>query len=228
MEDKEILIDFGNIKVPTCWDEVTLKMYQDIERYYEDKDKKFDARDVMHIFTGKSKDEINQLPIEFLDIIGTHLLFLQTKMEEQPPTNKIEINGEIYQINIQNKLKVGEYIQADAVLKEDKHNYAALLAILCRKIDEIYDSKFENEVLEDRIKLFEQQPVTKIMPLIGFFLRCYLISAMPSQLSSIIQEEISRIQEHIETSHKNGEIGRHSMKSLAKKLKKLEKSIKNI
>ena len=228
MKDKNIIKDFGNITVPTCWEEVTLKMFQDIERYYEDKDKKFDTREVLHIFTGKSIDEINELPLEFLDIIGTHLLFLQTPMKEQTPTNKIEINGETYMVHFENQLKVGEYIAADSVLKEDKHNYAAILAILCRKDGEIYDSHFENEIMENRIKLFEQQPVTKIMPIIGFFIQCYMTSVLPTLLSSKVEEAINLTRKNIETSHQNGEISKRSMKSLMKKLKKLEKSIKCI
>lgn len=222
------IIDYGKWTVPSKWEDVTLKQYQEIERYYEDKDKKFDVRDVLHIFTDKSEDEINALPIEFLEEIMSNLLFLQTKPEEKEASNSIEINGEKYSVHTENKLKVGEYIGADTAMKGDKHNYAAILAILCRKEGEIYDSKFENEVLEDRIKMWEKVPVVEVLPIIGFFLQLYITLQTPTLLSSHLMEAIDLTRKDIETSHRNGEISKRSMKSVMKKLRKLEKSINSI
>jgi hypothetical protein len=227
MEDKEI-IDYGEIHVPSSWDEITLKTYQRIEEYYESitGDTHFNVMDVLDIFIDKDKDYLMSLPTEFLDIILDKLSFLTTPMKTPEPSNKIEINGEKYIVNVQNKLKTGEFIASDSILKDDRHNYAAMLAILCRKEGEIYDLHFENEVVQDRITLFEQQPITKIMPIITFFLALYGLSVMTSQLSSKVEEAIDLTRRNIETSHKNGEISRRSMKSAMKKLKKLEQSIK--
>ena len=72
-------IDYGSWTVPTSWDDITLKMFEDIERYYSDKDKNFDAREVLHIFTNKTVEEINELPIEITEILMNKLLFLQEK-----------------------------------------------------------------------------------------------------------------------------------------------------
>lgn len=228
MANEEVIKDFGEWRVPTCWEEVTLKQFQEIERYYEGKDKDFDVREVLHIFCDKSIDEINELPLDFLEEIMTHLLFLQTKPEEKKASNKVMVNGETYIIHTENKLKVGEYVATDTAMKGDKHNYAAILAILCRKECEIYDSKFENEVLEDRIKMWEGVPVTEILPLIGFFLQLYITLQMPTLLSSRAMEAIDLTRKDIETLHQNGEISRHYMKSQMKKLRKLEKSINSI
>ena len=164
------IIDLGVWNVPKSWDEVTLKQYQEIERYYDGKEENFDVRKVLHILTNHTEDEINMLPLDFLEKIMGYLAFLQEPIPEQEPKNWIEIDGERYTVHTENQLKTGEYIASDTVLKGDKHNYAGLLAILCRKEGELYDSKFENEVLEDRIKMFEQQPITKVLPIIGFFL----------------------------------------------------------
>jgi hypothetical protein len=156
------------------------------------------------------------------------MVFLQEKPEDKKPTNSIEIKGERYTIHTENKLKVGEYVAADTALKGDKHNYAAIMAILCRKDGELYDSKFENEVLEDRIKMWEGVPVTEILPLIGFFLQLYITLQMPTLLSSKVMEAIDLMRKDIENSVKNGELSKRSMKSAMKKLKKLEKSISTI
>jgi hypothetical protein len=229
MKDNEKdIIDYGEWTVPTSWDQITLKQYQEIEKLYGDKDKRFDVRECLHIFTNKSIDEINALPLEFVDSLMNNLVFLKDSPEEKEPTNKVIIDGEAYIINTQNKLKVGEYVASDAVLKSDPHNYAAILAVLARKAGEEYDSKFENEILEDRIKMFEQVPVTDVLALCSFFLTLYMASVIPSRLSSNIREGIDLTRNNIETSAKNGEISRHSMKSLMKKLRKLERSLDNI
>lgn len=224
----ENVIDFGSWIVPRSWNEVSLKMYQEIEKLYGDKDKRFDVRECLHIFTNKSIDEINALPLEFVDSLMNNLVFLKDSPEEKEPTNKVIIDGEAYIINTQNKLKVGEYVAADTAMKADKYNYAAILAILCRKDGEVYDSKFENEVLEGRIKMFEQVPITDVLAIIGFFLHLYMTLVIPSRLSSTIREGIDLTRNNIETSHKNGELSKRSMKSLMKKLKKLERSLDNI
>lgn len=226
MKDNEI--NFGEVKVPVSWNDVTLGKFQKIEKYYEDKDRIFNVMDVLDIMIDKDRDYIMRLPNEFLDIILEKLMFLQTPPEEAKPDNKVEINGETYRIHFENQLKVGEYVAADSILKQDSHNYAAFLAILCRKDDELYDSKFENEILEDRIKFWESQPVTKIFPLISFFLLLYGNLTMITQLSSQAQENINHIASCIQTSRKNGELSILSTLLLKRKLRKLKKSIKNI
>lgn len=222
------IIDFGSVTVPTSWNDVTLKMYSDIERYYSDKDKEFNILDVIDILIDKDRDYVMSLPQEFLENILEKLSFLQTSPEEKEPVNYIEIDGERYTVHTENKLKVGEYVAADTAMKGDKHNYAAFLAILCRKDGELYDSKFENEVLEDRIKLFEKQPVTNVLPIISFFLSLYITLQMPTLLSSKVMEAIDLTRKDIETLQKNGAVSKRSMKSAMKKLKKWEKSISTI
>ena len=222
------IIDLGVWNVPSSWDEVTLKQYQEIERYYEGKEENFDVRKVLHILCNKTEDEINMLPIDFLEKIMVSLSFLQEPIKEEKSRNWIEINGERYTVHTENQLKTGEYIAADTALKGDKHNYAGLLAILCRKDGELYDSKFENEVLEDRIKMWEGVPVTEILPLIGFFFELYITLQMPTLLSSKAMEAIDLTRKDIETLHQNGEISKRYMKSQMKKLRKLEKSINSI
>ena len=225
---EENVIDLGSWTVPTDWSQVSLKMYQEIERYYEGKDEHFDVRKVLNILTSHTEDEINMLPLEYLEEIMEKLNFLSSLPREEEPRNWCEINGERYSVHTEQKLKTGEYIASDTALKGDKHNYAAIMAVLCRKDGELYDSHFENEVLEGRIKLFEEQPVTKILPIISFFLRLYAVSMMPTLLSLEAKELVDHTRKDIETLQKSGGISKRSMKSAMKKLKKLEKSINTI
>ena len=226
--DNENVIDFGSWTVPTSWDEITLKQFQEIEKYYSDKDKKFDVREVLDIFTDHTRDEIDQLPIDFVDKLLNELSFLKEQPQYGDASASIEIDGEKYSINVMEKLKTGEFVAIDTILKSDPHDYISILAVLCRKNGEIYDSKFEAELFEERQKLFAKQPIMKIMPLISFFLILYIVRKTHSQLYSEVEEGLNLIQQSIDNSENLGVFKRLSLNSQMKKLRKLLKSNKSI
>lgn len=226
--DNENVIDFGSWYCPASWDELTLEMFQEIEKYYSNKDKDFDIREVLHIFTNKTEDEINALPITFTNELMNKLMFLKEKPKDYEPSNFIEIDGVRYCINVMEKLKTGEYVAIDTILKNDPHDYISIFAVLCRKNGEIYDSKFEAELFEERQKLFAKQPVTKIMPLIAFFFNLYIVRKTHSLLYSEVEEGLNLIQQSIDNSENLGVFKRLSLNSQMKKLRKLLKSNKSI
>lgn len=224
---KEDIKDFGNWKVPSSWNEVTLKQFSEIEKFYENKDKDFNVREVLQIFCQKTEDEVNELPIEFTEKILKCLAFInEEKLDWGEPKNYIDIDNERYTIHFENQLKTGEYIATDTLVKSDRHNYAGILGILCRKDGEIYDSKFENEILPTRVEMFERMPVTKLLPLIGFFFDLSILYMNNSQLYMAVGEAIASIQSSIKTSHNIGVLQRHYMLWQTKKLRKLLRSIK--
>lgn len=220
----ENTIDFQEWIVPTDWSMVTLGMYQEIERLH-DSDKEFDIRDYIHILCNKTEDDVNALPLEFLEKIMEKLSFIQEPIKEIEPSNKLKIDGIEYSVHTEQQLKTGEYVAASTVLKEDKHNYAAILAILCRKEGEAYDSTFENEVVEDRIKMFEKESIVNVLSIINFFLSCYITSEIPIQLSLEVEEAIRRIQQSLDNSDK---IGVSKKLYLKWQMRTLRKSLKSI
>ena len=223
--------DFGEWKVPSSWDELTLGKFQELERLYDTEDgneRKFDVRDVLDLMTDRTKDEINELPIEFTDSLLRKMYWLHEQPDFGKPSNKITIDGVQYTVHNENEMKFGEYVALDTALKGDKHNYAAMLAILCRKEGEKFDAKFENEILPSRIEFWKNVSVMKVMPIVSFFLELSSMSLQVSQLSLEIQEGINHILKHIETSKQNGVFSALYTKWQVRKLKKLQKSIKNI
>ena len=223
--------DFGEWNVPSSWDDLTLGKFQELERLYDTEDgneRKFDVRDVLDLMTDRTKDEINELPIEFTDSLLRKMYWLHEQPDFGKPSNKITIDGETYTVHNENEMKFGEYVALDTALKGDKHNYAAMLAILCRKEGEIFDAKFENEILPSRIEFWKNVSVMKVMPIVSFFLELSSMSLQVSQLSSQIQEGINHILKHIETSKRNGVFSALYTKWQVRKLKRLQKSIKNI
>ena len=223
--------DFGEWKVPQSWDDLTLGKFQELERLYDTEDgneRKFDVRDVLDLMTDRTKDEINELPIEFTDMLLRKMYWLHEQPQFGKPSNKVTIDGVQYTVHNENEMKFGEYVALDTALKGDKHNYAAMLAILCRKDGEIFDAKFENEILPSRIEFWKNVSVMKVMPIVSFFLELSSMSLQVSQLSLEIQEGINHILKHIETSKRNGVFSALYTKWQVRKLKKLQKSIKNI
>ena len=226
--DNENVIDFGSWTVPTSWEEITLKQFQEIEKYYSNKDKDFDIREVLHIFTNKTEDEINALPITFTNELMNKLMFLKDKPNDYEPSNFIEIDGVRYVINIMEKLKTGEFVAIDTILKSDPHDYISIFAVLCRKDGEIYDSKFEAEEFDKRVELMGKQPAIKMLPLIAFFFNLYIVRMTHSQLYSEVEEGLNLIQQNIDNSENLGVFKRLSLNSQMKKLRKLLKSNKSI
>ena len=54
------------------------------------------------------------------------------------------------------KLKTGEFVAIDTILKSDPHDYISIFAVLCRKDGEIYDSKFEAEEFDKEFPVREK------------------------------------------------------------------------
>lgn len=226
---EENIYDFKKWNVPVRWEEINLKTWSKIQQLYtENEDSSLDIIELVSVLCNKKRSEVQELPTSFLDIILTHLQFLYTPIPKVEPKPYIEINNERYEINIMEKLKTGEYIDINTILKDDKHNYAAMLAILCRKKEEIYNDTYIAEKLDERIKMFENLPITDILPVISFFLNCYLLSEVTTQLYTTIEDGIRDIRKNTQILRKDGAVSAHSYKSVMKTLKKLENAVKNI
>lgn len=159
-------MDFGKITIPTKWSEVTLKQFQELMKIYNQEDK--DILDILSLFTQKSKKELRQMPSEFIETMLAHLQFMNTKLEVEP-SSQIDIDGKIYRINYTEKLKFGEFVDVETLIKEDKYNWAAMLAMLCRLEGEIYDDDFIADQLDARIKMYESLPIDRALQLVNFF-----------------------------------------------------------
>ena len=221
-------IDYKEWNVPTKWEEITLAQFEKIQKFYEgEEERKTDIRDIVHILCNKTVDEVNELPAEFLSIILDKLSFTTEKPEMEEPSNNVEIDGVTYQVNIMEKMKTGEYVATEMIMKNDKNDLAGILAVLCRKEGEVYDSKFENEVLAERKNMFLAQPVTKVLPVCAFFLDLWMASEGVSRLYTALEENINRIAQNIQSSRKLGLGRKLYMKWQIRKLRKSLKSIKS-
>lgn len=154
----ETAYDFGNITVPTKWEEVTLQMLSDylaLSKEKEDaldkdkaqaekdktempneKDEKYNLtdKDLLRIFTNFDMEKYDLLPVELYNSIMSNFSFVMEDMPEWKPTNHLSYNGMEFVINDMETLKIKEYEDSEMILRNNMYDYPSLLAILCRKV----------------------------------------------------------------------------------------------
>ena len=221
--------DMGKWSLPTRWSEVTLGQFAELEKLYNgDASKGVDTVDLIAVMSSRTRDEVMTLPLEFMETMMVHLVFLETQPEIEGATDRVEIDGETYIINYKEKLKFGEYVDFDQLVKSNPNDYPSMFAIICRKEDEAYDSEYVANEFQKRVEMFSRQPVTKMLPLIAFFLRRYQILEQCSQASLGIKEAINLTLDNIQTFVQSGRGHVLSSYLLTRKLKKLRKYLKCI
>lgn len=153
----ETVIDFGDIKVPTKWEEVTLQMLTDYltlshekeealkkdkleakknkQEAPNEKDEKYTLtdKDILRIFTNFDISKYDILPVELYESIMSNFAFLIEDMPVMKPSKELYYNDIHFVINTMESLKVKEYEDADMVLRNNPYDYKSLLAILCRE-----------------------------------------------------------------------------------------------
>ena len=230
-KEKIVAKDFGSITVPTSWDEVKLKDFITLMKLQEEENKEdVSLIDIMAVLTGTDKKYIYSLPSDFANTIMAHLLFLNKPLKEEPKAEAI-IDGNLYKINYMEKLKFGEYTDANTVMANDKFDYASLLAILCRREGEVYDDDFIAEHLDERIEMWNNQPITVVYPLVCFFLTLSVVSGKHLEhFMTDAEQVIDQSLTHIENSLKNGAVKKFSMSYVKARwrLRKLRKCMSQL
>ena len=230
-KERIVAKDFGNITVPTSWEQITLGQFITLMKLQEEEGKEEPSIvDIMAVLTGTDKKYIYSLPSDFANTIMAHLLFLNKPLKEEPKAEVI-IDGNLYKINYMEKLKFGEYTDANTVMANDKFDYASLLAILCRREGEIYDDDYIAEHLDERTEMWNNQPITKVYPLVCFFLTLSALSEKHLEHYMTEGEQaIDQLLTHIENSLRSGEVKKFSLNYVKArwKLRKLRKCMSQL
>lgn len=264
----ETAYDFGQITVPTKWEEVTLQMLSDylaLSKEKEDalendkkqakrdktempneKDEKYNLtdKDLLKIFTNFDMEKYDLLPVELYNSIMSNFGFVLEEMPQQKPSKELQYNGTDFIINDMESLKVREYEDAEMILRNNMYDYPSLLAVLCRKVtgtktdnvtgisykvNEEYDSEFANHIFDARRKMFAEMPITKVMPLISFFLLKGLECSNLSQNSiTTLAHQLDAVAENMLDSINSMGLRKWLYLPQTIKLKKYRKSINSI
>lgn len=215
------------LNIPTNWDEVTLNKFIQLQSLYS-KEHKPTIQEIIAVLSDIEVDEVNKYPALVVERVMDNLQFLSETITDKS-SNKIEIDNITYQINYLEELKFGEYVDVNTILDADKSNFPAILGILCRKEGEIYDDNYIATELTKRIEMFGKQPVSKVYPIINFFLTLSLTSENNMKpFLETLKDQASLIVTHYINSLKNGDGRKHFLNWRMRKLQKLLKSIKSI
>ena len=215
------------LNVPEKWDEITLQKFIEIQTLYTEEHKPT-YQEIISVLSNTPIEEINEYPALLVEKVMEKLTYLSEPITNEI-LNYIDYNGERYQINHMEDLKFGEFVDVQTVLDADRTNFPAILAIICRKDKEIYDDKFIAEILPKRIEFFSNLPVTKVYPLIGFFLSLSIISEKNMNLYlETIRDQANHIVQRYINSAKDGDGRKRSLKSVVKKLQKYQEQINSI
>ena len=211
-----------------------------------EKDEKYNItdKDLLKCFTDFDMEKYDILPVELYNSIMSNFSFVLEDMPQWKPSNHLSYNGMEFVVNDKETLKVLEWDDCESILRNNMYDYPSLLAVLCRKVtgtktdnvtglswevNEVYDYEFANKIFDARREMFAKMPITKAMPLIGFFLTKGLISTSLSQNSiTIIGRQLLSLVENLEDSARHMVFKKPSMIVRMIKLRKLKKSIKCI
>lgn len=211
--------------VPKSWDEITLAKFQDLSRLYKNNEQISDSQ-LIAFFCNVEESYIKDAPVAVVNEVMQYLDFINHPINDEEKSS-ITIDNTEYHIDTQDQLKFGEYVDVQTILKDDADNLAAVLAILCRKKDEEYNDEYIAKTLPERIALFEELPIVEVQPLINFFLKCCLQSAVATQASSM-KNLVNQQVQHIENFLRNGDGKSRSILWRMKTLQKLKKYKKAI
>lgn len=222
--------NMGEWVLPTRWSEVTLGQFARLEKLYKGaaSEGAIDSTDIISILSNRERDEVMALPLEFVSTMQTHLVFLELEPEISGPSNAIEHEGEVYVVNYKEDLTFGEYIDADTILKKDPTNYPAILAVICRKEGELYDSDYVANVYPERVKMFEQMSVLKVLPVVSFFLNRWELFEKCSHAYSQIKEAINLTVNSLQSSATAGLGKGLRTYLLTRKFRKLQKLLDSV
>lgn len=224
-------IDLGNYKIATSWDDVTLSIWEKyVRKASESEDNKVDIITTLECFSDIPRDIIYQIPSDLFEKILNNLQWVKEEPNSEP-YNKIIIDDEEYLVNTMEKLKVKEYLDLQTIIENDKFNYSYILALLCRKKGEEYNEEFISDKMEERANMFSNVSINKIMPILAFFLTCYIVSRKHFLNSLMVEQFKSEAIEAVKNTKNSLKVMDYIIPSHLRqiiKLRKLEKSIKNI
>lgn len=163
-----VKVEYNNtvVNVPESWDDITLGAY---EGFYLDRPQT--ARDRVELVAKVCNTDAAILlgwPAEVFNIIVDKLSFIFSDGLAVEPSAFVEIEGEKYLVPVEDELTLGAFVDADEAQKSGEAVLSNVLAIVCRPIGEDYDYKNN----EKRAAMFAAQPVSKIRPVLAFFLLC--------------------------------------------------------
>lgn len=162
-----VKIEVNNVRVnvPQSWDDITLGQY---ETFYKDKPETARQRvDYVAKILNIDAAVLLAWPAEVFNTIVDTLgfLFVDNPIEATPV---VDVNGTAFIVAIEDKQPLGAWVDAEEAQKADEAVLSSVLAVVCRPAGEDYNY----ELSDARQKMFAALPMSKVLGVLAFFLRC--------------------------------------------------------
>lgn len=174
------------IDVPDGWHDITLGHYETF--CGDDPQTARDRVALVAKICGTDVERLLDWPAEVFNRIVEHIGFV---FDDNPaaPCPSVEIGGVRYVVPIEDELTLGAWVDADDVQKRGERVLSGILAIVCRPAGEKYDDRNN----ESRQAMFAALPVSTVLPVLAFFLRCKTAFDQRTEAYMKIAEVIDRL-----------------------------------
>lgn len=218
--------EFDNI--PETWDDISLNEFIEYKKLYDEYDNNVPITKLLAFVTKKDEAYLKDAPALIIQKLVAKLQFLREPLPSLS-SNMITIGDKTYYINTEEHMKFQEFVDSQTIMQNNPQDFPTLLGVICRQDGEKYDDDFIAKVLPSRIRMFGKQPMTKIQPLLNFFLDLSVISQTitPQYLETLVSQTNHMLND-CESLIKNGDGKKLSTWWQMRKLKTLKKQLNNI
>ena len=200
---KRIKIEDTLYNVPESWDDVTLGQYEKWFDYVADS--KMKEVELVSLISTIPFDLLSTLPLSFYTEVLNMVSFAFAGNDFKPS----------------NKIVIDDAVEATFEEEGNDSRLSEILAIVCLKKGEKYDSK----ILKERKKLFQDLKMNEVFPLLAFFLQLRKNLLMITTFYSKVVEQANQFASLIRTSAENGDGIRLLPKLQMMKYRSLMKSL---
>lgn len=168
------------IQVPTKWEEVTVRQFDELLAASQNKDLTIAEREIkiMSILTGLSVKEVSSLDAPNFQAISDKLNFLNTKPSKVMPKDKITLNEKEYHVDLYPKnFTAGQFLDYKVIAGEEiDKKTARLIACFLYPVGAHYnDGSYDVEEVVNTIN--EYMSVVEVTGYTNFFMIQYVAYA---------------------------------------------------
>lgn len=161
------------LKFPSSWDEVTLKMHTEITLAEGNVFEKVPV--LLEILTGEDRETFKKLPATFVVTSGLEqkLAFMQKQPIPRAPSEKLTLNGTEYKVGLYpQKWTAGQWLDYNAVLSQempagDNRKIAMIIACFAVPMGHEYGDGYDFDSVVDEI--YKYMPITVALGYASFF-----------------------------------------------------------
>lgn len=176
------------------WEDITINQYKAISKIDLNQSNEIDSIiDLLVAVTGKTSEEILDMPMDEFNILTKELDFLKEVIKPRMKSDKYIVDGKEYRLTANAKsMTAGQYIDYTTTLQADPENFGMICATILvpkgKKYGEGYDPLEISEVFNKHFKMVD------VMGVSFFFLKTSeaLMQATLCSLNRKLKKELKK------------------------------------